>query len=126
MGTTTFDEKSPRSRLARSQEAFDRFSAAVDGPLMVITILWLAILTIPLVTPLHGTLAETFAVIDSMVWALFALEYLAKLYLSPSRAHLFPTHILDLLIVGVPFFRPARIGRLLKVARLGRIGLRTP
>ncbi len=120
---TTNGPESRRPRLARSQDAYDRFSAAVDIPLTVITILWLPVLIVPLITPVHGTIAETFAVIDYMVWALFAVEYLIKLYLSPSRAHFFKTHILDLLIVAVPFFRPARAGRLVRVSRLARVGV---
>ena len=109
--------------LGRNQEAYDRFSQAVEVPLMVVTILWLPVLIVPLVRPVHGSVAETLAVIDYMVWALFALEYVIKLYLSPSRAHFFKTHILDLLIVAVPFFRPLRIGRLARLARLGRVGI---
>src|SRR5215472_9154418 len=86
---STDGPESRRSRLARSQDAYDRFSAAVDIPLTVIPIAWLPVLIIPLITPVHGAVAETFAVIDYMVWALFVLEYLIKLYLSPSRWHFF-------------------------------------
>src|SRR6266498_2986453 len=99
---TTDGPESRRSRLARSQDAYDRFSAAVDTPLTVITIAWLPVLIIPLITPVHGAVAETFAVIDYTVWALF---------------------ILDLLIVAVPFFRPLRVARLARLARLARVGL---
>jgi voltage-gated potassium channel len=112
-----------RHSLAGSQDAFDRFAAAVDTPLMVVTLLWLPILIIPLIRPVHGTVAETFAVIDYTVWALFVVEYLVKIYLTPSRGKYFRSHILDLLIVAVPFFRPARAGRLVNLLRLGRIGI---
>ena len=120
---TTKAPESQRPRLARNQDAYDRFAAAVDTPLMIVTILWLPVLIIPLVTPVHGAVAETFAVIDYMVWALFVLEYVTKLYLSPSRAHFFKTHLLDLLIVAVPFFRPMRLTRLARLGRLGRVGV---
>jgi voltage-gated potassium channel len=117
------DEQSIRPRLARNQNAYDRYAAAVDTPLMVVTILWLPVLIFPLVVPVHGDVAATFAVIDYTVWALFAIEYITKMYLSPSRGHFFRTHLLDLLIVAVPFFRPARAGRLLRIGRLARIGV---
>ena len=93
--------------------------------MMVITILWLPVLIIPLVTPVHGSVATTFAIIDYAVWALFAFEYLIKFGLAPNRNTFFRTHILDLLIVAVPFFRPARMGRLVNLGRLGRIGVVT-
>jgi voltage-gated potassium channel Kch len=35
----------------------------------------------------------------------------------------FKTHILDLLIIAVPFFRPLRVTRLARLARLARVGL---
>ncbi len=109
--------------MARSQTAYDRFAAAVDGPMMVITILWLPVLIVPLLWPVHGTVARTFEVIDYTVWALFAVEYLAKFALAPKRSTYFRTHLLDLVIVAVPFFRPARLGRLVNLGRLGRIGV---
>jgi voltage-gated potassium channel len=110
-------------RLGRNQDAYDRFSQAVELPLMVITVLWIPVLLVPLVRPVHGAVDATFAVIDYMVWALFALEYVIKLYLAPGRVHFIKTHIPDLLIVVVPFFRPARLGRLTRLARLGRVGI---
>lgn len=91
--------------------------------MMVVTILWLPILIVPFVTPLHGEMAATFRAIDYTIWALFAVEYLAKLGLAPDRKHFFRTHLLDLIIVAVPFFRPARLGRLVNLARLGRVGV---
>jgi voltage-gated potassium channel len=123
--TRTPDAIAPKKQrsLGRSQEAYDRFTNAVDTPLMVLTILWLPILIIPLIKPVHGTVAETFTTIDYTVWAVFALEYAIKLFLSPSRGHFFKTHLLDLLIVAVPFFRPARAGRLINLTRLGRIAV---
>jgi voltage-gated potassium channel len=109
--------------MERSSEAYERFSKAIDGPMMVITILWLPILIIPLLTHLHGNVAQTFAVIDYLVWSLFALEYLAKLLLAPDRKIYIKTHILDLVIVAIPVFRPARFGRLVRFLRLTRVGI---
>ena len=82
--------------MARSQERYDAFAKAVDVPMLVVTILWLPVLIIPLVTPVHGTLATTLETIDYMVWALFALEYLIKMAIVPDRVHYFKTHLLDL------------------------------
>ena len=35
--------------LGRSQDAYDRFSAAVDGPLTILAVLWVPVLVVPLV-----------------------------------------------------------------------------
>jgi voltage-gated potassium channel len=109
--------------LARSQEAYDRFAKAVDGPMMVITILWIPVLLIPLVTPVHGGLDESLVAIDYMIWALFVIEYFVKLYLAPERWRYVKTHILDLIIVVVPFFRPLRVARLVRLQVLLRVGV---
>ncbi len=113
------------SRLSapRTQERYDAFARLVDTPMLVITVLWLPVLIIPLVAPVHGTVATTLAVIDYTVWALFAVEYMAKMTLAPDRRRFFRTHLLDLLIVAVPFFRPLRAGRLITLLRLSRIGV---
>jgi len=100
----------------RSQERYDRFAEAVDTPMLVITILWLPVLIVPLMTPVHGSVAASLATIDYTVWALFALEYIVKFSLAPDRWRYFKTHLLDLIIVVVPFFRPLR---LLRLARVG-------
>ncbi len=117
-GTSTPDDTLPPSGSTRSEERYQRFAEAVDTPMLVITILWLPILIVPLVTPIHGAVARSFDVIDLMVWALFALEYLVKFVLAPDRGHYFRTHILELIIVVVPFLRPLRV-----VVSLGRVGV---
>lgn len=105
-----------RAKATRSQDRYDRFAEAVDTPMLVVTILWLPVLIVPLMTPIHGAVAQSFAIIDFTVWALFALEYVVKFSLAPDRGHFFKTHVLDLIIVVVPFFRPLR---LLRLARVG-------
>lgn len=102
----------------RSQERYDRFAEAVDTPMLIITIFWLPVLIVPLVTPVHGAVAASLDVIDLTVWALFAFEYIVKFALAPDRWHYFKTHILELVIVVVPFLRPLRL-----VVMLGRVGV---
>jgi voltage-gated potassium channel len=66
---------------------------------------------------------DTFEAIDFFVWAMFVLEYLIKLYLSPSRKGFFTHHLLDLGVIAVPMFRPLRATRLLRILSLGRVGI---
>jgi voltage-gated potassium channel len=108
---------------ATSLDRYDRFAQAVDTPMLVFTILWLPVLIIPLSTAVHGAVATSFATVDYTVWALFSLEYMIKLWLAPDRGRFFKTHLLDLLIVAVPFFRPLRMGRLIRLLRLTRVGV---
>ena len=103
--------------MTRSQDRYDRFASLVDTPMLVLTILWLPVLIVPLATSVQGAMATSLATIDYTVWALFSVEYMVKLWLAPDRVRYFKTHILDLLIVAVPFFRPLRMGRLIRLLR---------
>ena len=57
--------------LARSQDAYDRFSAVVELPLTILALLWLPIFVLPLAARLPAGVAGTFNVIDYLVWAVF-------------------------------------------------------
>ena len=96
--------EAPREHLS----AYDRFSRSVELPLTVIGIAWLPILVIPLVVQLSGSVAEAFDLIDYLVWAMFVVEYMIKFGLAPDKRRFVKTHLLDLAIVVIPFFRPLR------------------
>jgi voltage-gated potassium channel len=111
------------SNVARSQTAYDRFSAAVELPLTVLAVLWLPVLVVPLAVHLRPGVADTFEAVDYFVWAAFAVEYLVKLYLSPSRRYFVRHHVVDLAVVVLPVLRPLRVLRLLRLLDLGRVGV---
>jgi voltage-gated potassium channel len=101
---------------------FDRFSAATDLPVTVLTVAWLPVLIVPLFVHLNGSVDATFDVVDYSVWALFALEYVTKLCLARHRWHFVRTNLLDLLVVAVPVLRPLRALRLIRLTRIGIVG----
>jgi voltage-gated potassium channel len=109
--------------LARSQKAYDRFSAVVELPLTILALLWLPILVLPLVASLPAGIADTFNAIDYLVWAIFVVEYLVKLYLAPSRRLFFTRHLVDLAVIALPALRPLRALRLLRLLDLARAGV---
>jgi voltage-gated potassium channel len=107
--------------LGRSQEAYDRFSAAVDVPLTIAAVIWLPFLIIPLFVRLKGGVAATFDGVDYTIWALFVIEYLLKMWLVPARWGFVKTHKLDLAMVALPMLRPLRVLRLLRLVRAGTV-----
>jgi hypothetical protein len=81
-------------RLARSQDAYDRFSAVTAVPLTILALLLLPIPVVLLVGHLPAVITDTLEVIGCVVWALFAVEYLARLYLASARRHIVvPRHL---------------------------------
>lgn len=113
-----------RRRSADRGKAYEAFSRAVDGPMTVLALLMVPILLVPLVVNLSSSLQGDLDAAGYVIWALFTVEYLAKLYLAPARWHFVRTHVLDLIVVIVPFLRPLRIlraARLLRLLRLVRL-----
>lgn len=109
-----------RPALARSQEAYDRFSPATNLPLTLLAVLWLATLVLPLVMNLPAGVMRTFDLIDLVIWLLYGAEYLVRLYLSPSRTRFITHHLIDLAVVVLPALRPLRALRLLRLFNLSR------
>jgi hypothetical protein len=108
--------------LARSQEAYDRFSAATDLPLTLLAVQWLPVLVLPLVMSLPASVVRTFDLIDLVIWLLYAAEYLVRLYLSRSRSHFVTHHLVDLAVVVLPVLRRRSLAEGL-VVRPGRAQL---
>jgi voltage-gated potassium channel len=94
----------------------------MERPLLGASLLFVVVLTLPvLVLHLPGVVRLALQAANVLIWVFFAIEYLGRLYLVDDRRRFVRTHILDLVIVVVPFFRPLRLVRLVAVAgRLGR------
>lgn len=95
----------------------------------VLAIVWLPVLVIPLVVRLDAPTVDAFNAVDYVVWAGFVVEYLAKLGLAPSRWRFIRTHALDLVVIAVPFLRPVRALRVVRLLRASTVaggGLAAP
>lgn len=113
----------PPVRTASPEVRLERLAARVDPWAMVLAVAWLPVLVMPLITALHGVAAAAFEAADYFVWAAFAIEYLAKVWLAVDRWRFIRHHLLDLAVVAVPILRPLRLARLLRFVRLGRVAL---
>jgi voltage-gated potassium channel len=105
----------------RDGKAYARFADTVDGPLLVLAILWLPIILIPLFAHLSAGVSSSFDLVDYVLWAVFVVEYIVKFTLAPDRKRFVRTHLIDLLVIVIPFLRPLRLARLLRLLRLARV-----
>jgi voltage-gated potassium channel len=105
----------------RSSQAYDRFSTTVDGPMMVLALAMVPLLIVPVIWPLSGSAAAGVDAADWLIWALFVVEYITRLYLVPDRRHFVKTHVLDLLVIAIPVLRPLRLLRAARALRLVRV-----
>ena len=116
-------EKPQPSDRRRSQERFDALTASFELPMTILAVVWVPCFLLPLLIKLPTSVAQVLSGIDYVIWAAFAIEYLVKLAWAPNRWAFIKTHILDLLIVVVPVFRPLRLARLARLSIVGRAAL---
>jgi voltage-gated potassium channel len=103
--------------------AFERFSRAVDGPMMVMALAMIPLIVVPLVLDMSPATERAVLAVDYLLWVVFAAEYGIKLYLAPNRRRFVAHHIPDLIIVVVPMLRPLRVLRSVRLLRLLRLAL---
>jgi voltage-gated potassium channel len=106
-----------------SAEALERFERQTAIPVLILAVASLPLIVVPLLFDLEPGTTSTLFAIDWFIWAVFALEYLIRLYLAPSKGRFIRSNIVDLLVVALPFLRPLRVARsarFLRILRLGR------
>lgn len=107
----------PRPPKVDQGPAYRRFSDLTDGPLTVLAFLLVPILVIPLALRLPAGVMGALNAVDVVIWALFVVEFGAKLYLARHRWVFIRTHVPDLILVVIPFLRPLRATRILRGIR---------
>jgi voltage-gated potassium channel len=108
-----------KAREFRDADGYAEWERRTTTSLAVLAALFLVTLLFDLLwrdQPYGVSLIVT--VSDFVIWGLFVIDYVTRLYLARRRWHFVRTHPLDLLVVVVPTARPLR---LLKLARLGAV-----
>jgi voltage-gated potassium channel len=109
----------------KRSEANAKFTHYADLPMLVLSVLFIAVLVIPILNEhLSFGWRHLFAIASIVLWAAFAAEYIIRLVLAPVRRHFIMHNILDLVVVAVPMLRPLRLARLARFARVGALAHR--
>jgi len=83
-----------------------------EWPLALVALVFLADYSVDVLARPHGTAHTVVQLIEWVVVALFAIDYVARLVLAHDRRRWFVRHLFDLAIVTLPWFRPLRLIRL--------------
>ena len=118
----TLRQVATRLPTLRSDDGYERWERRTETGLLWLSVAFVVVLVLPLVTHLSRPVSLALTVANIAIWAVFAADYAARLYLSRERWHFVRTHVLDLIIVLVPFLRPLRALRMLRLLRLGVVG----
>jgi voltage-gated potassium channel len=82
---------------------------------MGLSLVFVLVLVAPLVFHLTPEEQSMVFIANIAIWVVFAVDYVVRLYLAPDRWQFIRTHIIDLMVVAVPFFRPLRLLRLFAI-----------
>jgi voltage-gated potassium channel len=99
-------------RAFRASQGAERWARWTEWPLIALALVFIVVLILPLAHPLTSQESKSLDVANVVIWAAFAADYLIRLWLALDRKHFVRTHIVDLIVVVVPFLRPFRLLRL--------------
>jgi len=119
--------KSPKKETqntSRREELLHRLERYTEMPLLVLSFVMIPLLIGPMVWKMSPQEEATFLILDYFIWALFAVDLIIKLAISPHRLNYLRHHWLEVLVVVVPFFRPLRILRIFIFGSRAWVGVR--
>jgi voltage-gated potassium channel len=91
----------------------ERFEKRTEWPLAAVAAIFLAAYSVQVLAQPVGSLLTAVHFVMAVAWAIFLVDYVARLFLSTHRTRWFVRHLLDLSIVALPLLRPLRLLRLL-------------
>lgn len=90
----------------------ERWQSHTEWPLATVAVIFLAAYSVRVVVEPQGSMESALQLIIWATWAMFAVDYVARLYLATDRRQWFVRHLLDLAVVALPLLRPLRLLRL--------------
>ena len=91
-----------------TQSNLQRWERYAEWPLAAAALLFLGLFSVQVLARPHGREAYVLWLVSWIVWGLFIVDYVVRLYLASNRWHWFVRHLLDFGIVALPLVRPQR------------------
>lgn len=107
----------------RRAERLARIERLTDPPLLVLAVVLVPLLVVPLVVTLGEQASRAVLIADWLIWAVFAGVFILKLSIAPRKLPFLRSHWFEALMVLLPFLRPLRVIRVLRLGVL--LGLNT-
>ena len=114
---------SNKKELRNSRELLlDKIERITEIPLMILSLVMIPLLLGPVLWDMAENEERFFFLADILIWTLFAVDMLVKIVLSTNRINYLKVNWFELIVVGLPWFRPFRIVRLIAFAATTRAG----
>lgn len=101
----------------------DRWVKVTEWPLTLASVVFIAAYALQVISRPAGPVGLIANAVIWVVWAAFLVDYVVRLTLAEHRGRWFVRHLLDLLIVLLPVFRPLRLTRFITVIALIQRGI---
>jgi hypothetical protein len=98
-----------------SSSRLERWDSRAEWPLAGVAAVFLVLYSVQVLAQPPGLIHSLLDGIMYALWAAFAIDYVARLILADQRTQWFFRHLLDLVIVVIPFLRPLRVLRLVVI-----------
>ena len=83
-------------------------------PTLVLSLIYTVTFAFPIYWyPVSSSVKSFCLFVNYLTWAAFAIDYLIQIWLAPHKKRYIETHIFELILIAVPFFRPLRALRAL-------------
>jgi voltage-gated potassium channel len=91
-----------------------RWQKKMALPTLILSLLYTASFVYPIYWyPVSHPMKMFCSIINYLTWSAFAVDYGIQMRLAPDNKKYFKNHIFELILIGVPFFRPLRALRAL-------------
>ena len=108
---------SNKKELRNSRELLlDKIERITEIPLMILSLIMIPLLLGQVLWDMAENEERFFFLADILIWTLFAVDMLVKIVLSTNRINYLKVNWFELIVVGLPWFRPFRIVRLIAFA----------
>jgi voltage-gated potassium channel len=95
-----------------TQDRLEKWDHRAEWALAAVAVVFLATYSIEVLVQPRGFAQQALDLVTLATWAVFAVDYTARLYLAPDRRKWFLHHLIDLAVVLLPLLRPLRLIRL--------------
>lgn len=102
----------------QNEDRLHAIERATDVPLLVLALLMIPLLLVPLIGDPSDNVERVVVAADWLIWSAFAVDFGVKLAVAPRRIYYIRTHPLEGAMVLLPFLRPLRLARFLRLARV--------
>jgi len=99
-----------------SGDAYRLVEQMLKAPVLVLGLIFVPILIGTFLLELSSQATQGLEIAGWVIWAAFCVEYAWLLYLAPVRRQMIRTHKLDLVVILIPFLRPLRFLRVIRMA----------